>query len=211
MNSLLQGRAFGLLAGIGVAFLLAAWAVTLDPSGFGIRAPELTVAAVAALVVAIAPTRFLRTFLHGRQIGLTAIAIVAAFMSVSWAGAAWAAAAAGADTTIDLTAILYYVIDLAAAALFAVLSWAGGLLARKLKLEADSEVRRYLDEAIRRAIDYGVSRAREFGKDLSEVDVRSEIVADAVDYLIPKIPDALKRFGITPDALADMVRARLPA
>ena len=83
-------------------------------------------------------------------------------------------------------------------------------MGRKLKLGADNEVRAYLERALASGVNYAANRAREQGQDLSTIDVRNTTVREAVSYVVAHTPDALARFNVTPDALAELVRARLP-
>ena len=55
-----------------------------------------------------------------------------------------------------------------------------------------------------------MNAAREKAAEIDEVELRNAAVAAAVSYVIQSVPGALARFRITPERLADMVRARLP-
>jgi len=70
----------------------------------------------------------------------------------------------------------------------------------------DEVIRTYLNEAIQNGIKFATNKVKE--TDLV-VTFDNKFVGLAVDYVADRVPDALKRFGITPEKLADMVRARL--
>ncbi len=110
---------------------------------------------------------------------------------------------------VDLSPILDVIVQLLAAGLMGLGSWAIARLSTKLKLSSDSEVRKYLQEALERGVSFAVGVASEKSKDLSEVEVRNEMVRDAANYVITKTPDALKSLGVTDEAVQDLVRARL--
>lgn len=116
-----------------------------------------------------------------------------------------------ASYTLDLSPILNTGIQILAAVLLAAGSWAIGRLVQKLKLDGDASVRAYLETALQVGISAAAARAKAAGASLAHPTVRSQAVADVVNYVTPKVPDALARFGITPDHLASMVTARLDA
>lgn len=111
---------------------------------------------------------------------------------------------------IDLTPLIDLGLDILIAIVLALGSWALAWLGRKLKLDADNEVRAYLERALASGVNYAANRARERGQDLSSLEVRNVTVRDAVAYVVAHTPDALAHFGVTPDALGELVRARLP-
>ena len=92
---------------------------------------------------------------------------------------------------IDLSPLLEPVIQLLAAGLMALGSWAVARLIRRLGLQADSEVRTYLDQALRAGVEWAAEKARRVGLDQARIEVRNAMVADAVNYAVAKVPDAL--------------------
>ena len=65
-------------------------------------------------------------------------------------------------------------------------------------------------ENLRQAIDFGVAFAHHTAKEANlKVEFDSQFVANAVTYVKDSVPDALARFNITDQRLADMVKARL--
>lgn len=111
---------------------------------------------------------------------------------------------------IDLTPLMDLGIEILTAVVLALGGWVLAWLGRKLKLGADNEVRAYLERALASGVNYAANLARERGQDLSLLEVRNATVRDAVSYVVAHTPGALARFGVTPDALAELVRARLP-
>jgi hypothetical protein len=101
-------------------------------------------------------------------------------------------------------------VELAAAALLALGSFAAARLATWLRLCNDAAVRGYLQDAIERAVDWAEARmvAALAGQPPTAADWR-RAVEDAAGYLGERVPDALAHFGITPEAVRRLVEARL--
>jgi allantoicase len=110
---------------------------------------------------------------------------------------------------IDLTPILAIIIDLLAAALMALGGWALAKMGRKFGLEADDQVRIYLGEALAGGIGWAKEQARKRGDDFAIIEVRSRLVAEAGQYVIERVPDAVERFGLNPARIERLIEARL--
>ena len=121
--------------------------------------------------------------------------------------------AAAGGHVIELQQAIQYGITLVFAIISAVAVWfVGSILARVRKrfgLQVDAEVRAYLDTAIVNAVRFAEGKAREWAHDIDDPEIKSEIVADAANYVTKNVPDALKHFGVTPDNLSDLIHARL--
>lgn len=119
-------------------------------------------------------------------------------------------AVAGDDTVVDVGPVLETLLGSLAAAVMAIGSWALARLAKRLGLEADSKIRAYLDEALYRAIGYATSRLRDEGTPIL-IDVKSELVARATNYILDRVPDAVSHFGLDSRSIGRLIEARLPA
>lgn len=110
-------------------------------------------------------------------------------------------------TTIDLTPLVNGVlIPLFTPVLLSVLIWAATKIAGLAHMQIQSAQRDVLSAAIVNGIAYAEKTlAPHLGV------TADDKVAAAVNYILPKVPDALKGLGVTPDHLADLVTARLPA
>lgn len=108
-------------------------------------------------------------------------------------------------------------IQVAGAGLLGLGSFAAKRAADWLKLSADDKVRGYLTEAMERAIDWAQDEAR---KRLPEIqdhaagdgilhDTAENVVGFAVTYMRERVPDGLKRLGVSDTGLEAMIRARL--
>lgn len=112
---------------------------------------------------------------------------------------------------VDLSPLIQTGLEFAAAALSALALWLGWKIKGWLKLKEDSEIRAYLDTALQNGIAYGLERVKAAGADWKvSIHVKDEAIGHAANYVVSRVPDALKRFNITPMALQDLIRARLP-
>jgi hypothetical protein len=139
---------------------------------------------------------------------LVAQAAAAAFVLVFLVPPAFAADAV-AGYSVDLSPLVTTVISFAIAALTAGLGWAAQRLLAAVHLSNDARVRQFLDEVMKLALSWAQEHAARAGSNLSHVQVRQQLVADALNYVKTSAPDALQRFGITPDRLQQMLEARL--
>lgn len=142
-----------------------------------------------------------------------ALAIVVALLLCLASLPAWADAPSGA-TTVDFTPLIATGVTL----LSGIVAMLGrtavralvAYLEHKTRMELDAHTRDYLDAALVRAIDWGTSRAEQaLGAGAPTVDLRNAAVAQAAQYALERVPDALEHFGIDGDGLKAMVEARL--
>jgi hypothetical protein len=115
-------------------------------------------------------------------------------------------------TSIDLAPVidgivlpcLTAIIPIIGAALAA---WLSAKLAAWLHLKSQDKLR----DILLNVIDNGLSAATNRAAALPlTIDVHNQKVADATQYVISHSPDAVKKLGLTPDAVRDMIVARLP-
>lgn len=110
-------------------------------------------------------------------------------------------------TTIDLAPLVNgIVIPLLTPVLLAVIMWVATKVAALAHIQIQDSQRDVLTAAVNNGIAYA---ERVLAPRLGIT--ADDKVATAVNYILPKIPDALKGLGITPDHLAQLVTARLPA
>lgn len=111
-----------------------------------------------------------------------------------------------AATVIDLAPLVNGVIlPLLAPALLAVLTWAATRLAALAHIKLQDSHRAVLSAAVTNGIAY----AQKALGPTAAVTVNAQIAA-AMAYILPKVPEALKSLGVTPDHLAELVAAQLP-
>lgn len=110
---------------------------------------------------------------------------------------------------VDLSPILTVVVQLAAALVLGVGTWALKKWGKKLGVEEDSKVREYVNQALENGVRYAAAKAQAAGQDLARVEVKNKMVADALNYVVPKVPDGLKKLGITEQAAKDILTAKI--
>ena len=75
--------------------------------------------------------------------------------------------------------------------------------------EADNQVRVYINEALERGLGWAREKARQEGADFATIEVRSQAIADAANYAIERVPDAVKHFKLDETRVRQMIEARL--
>lgn len=124
-----------------------------------------------------------------------------------------AASAARADALVAVgeiwTGLVPYIVAAIGALISAAVGWLVYLFNKKLGLSIDDSLRDSLQTAAANAAGLVVNG---LGHRLSgaTIDVRSELVADAVNYVLKAAPDAVVHFGLTPEAVAQKILALLP-
>lgn len=67
-----------------------------------------------------------------------------------------------------------------------------------------------LQEFIGRGIAFGFSRMQEILSNRKlEIHTKNQLISTAADYVISSAPGILKKFGVTPERLAEIVEAKL--
>ncbi len=91
----------------------------------------------------------------------------------------------------------------------AVVGWRAELLRRKCNLDIEAAHREALQTALTNGAGLLIGKAGNAvaGKKL---DLKSAALAEAVNYVIQAVPDAIRHFGITPEAVAEKLQAKLP-
>lgn len=121
------------------------------------------------------------------------------------------AAEAAAPAAIDLRPLVSTLVEVLTGAVAALGLWLGKLLLAKLKIEADSAAAQALDRAIANGITYGATKVQDLlTANLPPLRVQNELLASASAYVVETMPDTIKRFGLTPDKVQQLVLARLP-
>jgi hypothetical protein len=91
----------------------------------------------------------------------------------------------------------------------AIVGWLAELLRRKFNLDIEASHREALQTALANGAGLLIAKA---GAALAgrTLDVKSAALAEAVNYVLQAAPDAVRYFGITPESVAEKIRARLP-
>tara|TARA_R110000772_G_scaffold66361_1_gene147798 strand:- start:5547 stop:5903 length:357 start_codon:yes stop_codon:yes gene_type:complete len=114
---------------------------------------------------------------------------------------------------VDFSETLVLLISIIAPAVFVIgnklAEWLTDWLKTKTPfgfLISETAVKETLQEAIQFGVDFAVVKAKESS---ARVEVDNAFLLNAIKYVKDSVPDALKRFNITDERLADMVRARI--
>jgi len=113
-------------------------------------------------------------------------------------------------TAIDLKPILDVALQLAAAVLLGFGGWVIRWLLLKLRLDADAQVRAYLTQALEAGVNMGIGKVSGAAGKLHKVEIRNQVTAEALRYVVERVPGAIEHFGLTPAVVAQMIAARLP-
>jgi uncharacterized membrane protein len=91
----------------------------------------------------------------------------------------------------------------------AIVGWLAELMRRKFNLDIDAAHREALQTALTNGAGLLIGKAGSAvaGKKL---DLKSVALAEAVNYVLQAVPDAIRYFGITPEAVAEKLQAKLP-
>lgn len=110
---------------------------------------------------------------------------------------------------IDFSAVEPLVNELLLGVLTALASFAAMRISGWLKARRDGELGQILEKALNMGIAFAMSRLTELEKAHRTVEVKSVLVADAVNYALVHVPDAVKALGLSGDHLQRMIEARL--
>jgi hypothetical protein len=111
-------------------------------------------------------------------------------------------------TPIDLTPLVDQVlVPIVSTVLVGVATWALTKVAAYAHFQISDGQRKVVADAITNGIAYAEKQLAGNGVIVS-ADAK---VAAAVNYVLPKVPGALKALGVTPEHLAQIIAAKLPA
>jgi hypothetical protein len=146
-------------------------------------------------------------------------AVVLVVSACAIAGPAFAQEASrpGVDLSPALTQLSDAVFLGVQAAGLALIGFLTRWVAKKLgneKLAENDAIRGYLNAAFTNAIGFAHTKFRSYiagsGRKLTRIEIENDLVRFAVGFMLGKVPDALKHFGITEEGIRDMIVARLP-
>lgn len=106
---------------------------------------------------------------------------------------------------IDIQEPLNYIVALIAAAVSAIGGFLLALFQRKTGIDLSDEHEAYLENALASAILFAHGKAQEQIGRIDDPVVRNKIIADTVNFVMGSIPSLLKKLGITPETLQEMV------
>ena len=112
---------------------------------------------------------------------------------------------------IDFGPLVVVGIEVLAGLLLAVGSWGAYKLTQYLDLKNEEQLRNVVMSAIERGVNYGKNKALEEVKDAdwAEYETKNKLVGHAAQYVLTKVPNAVKKFKLTEDQIKDLVLAKL--
>jgi hypothetical protein len=81
----------------------------------------------------------------------------------------------------------------------------------KTKLEAlgiDEKTRTYLDKAIQSGLGYAENLLKKKAENIADPKIQNQLIAEALNYVLDRVPDAVNHFKLEPKDLEKMILAR---
>lgn len=93
----------------------------------------------------------------------------------------------------------------------AIAAWLSSLVARKLRLSADSDLRARLDTAFAGGIGLATQVAQERARNISNVSVQNDILREVVAYVNRTVPGTIQDLKLTPERVTEIAKGRMGA
>lgn len=114
-------------------------------------------------------------------------------------------------TLIDLKPLIDEVLfPLLATAITPFVAWAVYKAGQLLHVQLTAAQTQTLETAMQNGINFALSQAQTYADAHGIVPTKSDLIATATNYVLPKVPDALAKLGISPAGVAQRIEARLP-
>jgi len=107
---------------------------------------------------------------------------------------------------IDLTPLAELFVQLAGGVFLGLTSWVAMKVKAYVGEAYADKIRGYLQDAVAMGVAYAVNKVRD---EKLSVQIKEQMTALAVTYVLDHVPSALEKFGITEDGVKSMVEARL--
>lgn len=138
--------------------------------------------------------------------------MIALFAAIVVAIFSAAALAQEPDTTVGLggffAGIQPYIVELVAILIAALTTWIAALVKKYTGITVEASHREAFQTALQNGVNYGLSKVS--GKtETWSVDVKNEVLAEGLEYVLESVPDALKFFNLTPDEIRKKLEAKL--
>ena len=125
---------------------------------------------------------------------------------------AQAAAVATPDTTISalpwIKVIEPYLLTAFSVIVTAIIGWVAALIQRSTGITIEQKYRDSINTALTNGVNMALSALDKRAVDV-KLDVKSQVIADAVNWAGSKVPDAVKALGVSSDDLARLASAKL--
>lgn len=137
--------------------------------------------------------------------------LAAAFLFAFVLFAATIAQAQGTTVAVDgiYNAPQPYLLAVVSVVAAAIVGWLGELLRRKFNLDIDAAHREALQTALTNGAGLLLGKA---GGAIAtrKIDLKNAALAEAVNYVLQAVPDAIRHFSVTPESIAEKLQAKLP-
>ncbi|MDO8423585.1 MAG: hypothetical protein Q7S99_15640 [Parvibaculum sp.] len=110
---------------------------------------------------------------------------------------------------IDFGPLAPMVSEILLAVLTALASFVVAKLCQWLKAKRDGELGAILDKALAMGIAFAMSRLTDWTQGRTSLEVKNELAADAANYVLVHVPDAVKALKLDGEHLTRMIEARL--
>lgn len=110
---------------------------------------------------------------------------------------------------IDFTPIINLIFTIIAAILTPFVAWAVMKVGKLARIQMTAQQAAQLEGAIQHGIAYALGKAQEVADAHGVVPAKSQAIATAAAYIMPKVPEVLTSLGITPQGLSERIEARL--
>lgn len=116
------------------------------------------------------------------------------------------------DTTVPVGSLFGsfkpYLVEIVSILAACLVAYVGKVAKDKFGIDIEASHRQALQTAIENAAGLLIAKAGDATSAL-KIDVKSPQAAAAINYVTAAVPDALKYFGITPDAIGDKIKAKI--
>jgi hypothetical protein len=133
---------------------------------------------------------------------------VAALCLLAFAGIATAQAPSTGSAVFEV--IRPFLVEVASVFISAVVLWLATTMKSKLNIDIEAKHREALQAALTNAAGLVINRAGGMASALA-LPGRNPLIIEGVDYVVKSAPDALKHFGITPEAAGAVLTEKLEA
>lgn len=110
---------------------------------------------------------------------------------------------------VSLSPLLGMAVEILTIVILAIGAWAGTKLAGYFGVEAESDTSIALHDGIDRAIHFAMQKVADRGEGIT-VNVKNEVVANALNYILENFPGTIKQFGLNEKRIADLILGHLP-
>lgn len=142
-----------------------------------------------------------------KKTGLMLLAIAVLYYPI--AALAQEVVTAPPSTVINWGEILQPILMTLGTAIAALLSAILYKVLGNMGIAVDQQTQRLVDDALKKSMTYGVNFATEKFLHDRTIDVKSEMIAEAIAYFKAKWPDTVKKLGLSDEAIKEMIYARL--